>query len=97
MVIVTLKLKDRFVGSQAILESYTNYMSFAETISIEEKDQLIELYNNNQTAIVSYYAELIYKNTQGDTIHFDGREMYTLVWENNRWLAVAQQFSTNPK
>lgn len=88
---------DRLQGKNHIIESYKGYAEYAQTISLKELDPLVQLYNGNQTAVVTYYYDLKIKTPKGEVQQFAGRDMYTLIHENGRWLAVAQHFSPMPK
>ena len=89
--------KNRLEGKESIIKSYRDYASYAETIKLEETDPVIQLYNNKNTAIVSYYFELVIKTPEGKIQTFFGKDMYTLIKENDRWYAVAQHYSFFPE
>lgn len=97
MVIIIPDSKERMKGKSKIIESYQSYAKYAQTISLQEKNPLIQLYNDNNTAIVTYYYDLEIKTPSGETQKFTGRDMYTLIFENGKWIAVAQQYSPMPK
>jgi hypothetical protein len=85
--------KNRLEGKKNIIKSYEDYTSYAETVKLEETDPVIQLYNNNKTAIVSYYFDFVIKTPGGEIQTFLGKDMYTLINENDRWYAVAQHYS----
>ncbi|MDR2949263.1 MAG: nuclear transport factor 2 family protein [Prevotella sp.] len=93
MVIFYPDRKERLVGKDSILQSYRKYTQYAETISMEETEPLVQLYNDNKTAIVTYYNDLKIKTQDGDIQSFRCKDMYTLIYENGRWYAVAQHYS----
>jgi ketosteroid isomerase-like protein len=93
MVIFYPETKNRSEGKENIIKSYKDYTSYAETIKLEETDPSIQLYNNNKTAIVTYYFDFVIKTPEGEIQTFLGKDMYTLVKENNKWYAVAQHYS----
>ncbi len=97
MVIIFPDAKERIQGKSKIIESYRSYANYAETISLKETDPLIQLYNDNKTAIVTYYYDLEIKTPSKEVLTFAGRDMYTLIYKNNKWVAVAQQYSPMPK
>lgn len=80
-------------GKEQILESYRQYAQSAETIYFLESEPFIQLYNDNQTAVVSYNSDLKIKNAEGKIQSFRCRDMYTLIFDKNRWIAVAQHYS----
>jgi hypothetical protein len=85
--------KDRLEGKKNIIKSYKEYTSYAETVKLEEVDPKIQLYHNNKSAIVTYYFDLVIKTPTGEVQTFSGKDMYTLINENDRWYAVAQHYS----
>jgi len=85
--------KERMEGKEAILESYREYMQSAETLSLEENEPLVQVYNNDKTAVVTYFSVLQIKTKEGEIQTFRSKDMYTLIFENNRWYAVAQHYS----
>jgi hypothetical protein len=97
MVIIFPDSKERMQGKSKIIESYRSYANYAQTISMKETNPLIQLYNENITAIVTYYYDLEIKIPTGETQTFTGRDMYTLIYNNGKWIAVAQQYSPMPK
>lgn len=46
-------------------------------------------------AIVTYYFDMSFQ-MNGQTINMKGRDMFSLVKENNKWWIVADQFSQYP-
>ncbi len=97
MVIIFPDSKERLQGKSKIIESYRSYGSYAQTISLKETHPLIQLYNDNKTAIVTYYYDLEIKIPNGEIQKFSGRDMYTLIFDKGKWVAVAQQYSPMPK
>ena len=97
MVIIFPDSKERMEGKSNIIESYRGYADYAQTIHFKETDPLIQLYNDNKTAIVTYYYDLEIRTPSGEIQKFTGRDMYTLIKEGNNWLAVAQHYSPMPK
>lgn len=85
--------KERLSGKENILESYRQYALSAETLDMTETEPLIQFYNGNKTAVVSYFCNLRIKTQEGDIGTFSCKDMYTLVAENGRWYAVAQHYS----
>ena len=84
-------------GKSNIIESYQEYADYAQTIHFKETDPLIQLYNDNKAAIVTYYYDLKIKTTSGEIQKFTGIDMYTPIKDNDKWVAVAQYYSPMPK
>ncbi|NUQ82409.1 MAG: nuclear transport factor 2 family protein [Bacteroidetes bacterium] len=96
MVIFLPDTPERMRGKASIIESYQSYANYAQTISFIETDPLIQLYNENKTAVVTYYYTLEFLTSAGETRRFNGRDMYTFIYDNGRWVAVAQQYTQIP-
>jgi hypothetical protein len=93
MVAITATDKYRLEGKEACFNSWK---SFAQSTKIEfwkEHDPKIQIYGN--TAVVTYYFDMSF-DMAGQTIKMGGRDMFTLIKENNRWMVVADQFSQYP-
>jgi len=93
MVAITATDKYRLEGKEACFNSWK---SFAQNSKIEfwkEHDPKIQIYGN--TAVVTYYFDMSF-DMAGQTIKMGGRDMFTLIKENNRWMVVADQFSQYP-
>ena len=81
------------VGKDKIIDDYRGYCQYAETVSMVETEPTVQLYNEEKTAIVSYYNDLTIKTPDGSVQAFHCKDMYTLIYEKNRWVAVAQHYS----
>jgi ketosteroid isomerase-like protein len=84
--------RERLRGKENIIQSYEDFARYSETISLNETEPVIQLYNGNKTAIVSYFGDLTIKTEWGIQTFFC-KDMYTLVFEDGRWQAVAQHYS----
>jgi len=80
-------------GKENIINSYRKYTESAETTHFLESEPFIQLYNHDQTVIISYDSDLKIKDAEGVVQSFRCRDMYTLIAENDRWIAVAQYYS----
>lgn len=96
MVIFSPDSKDRLQRKTSIIDAYSEYAAYAQTVSFKEYNPMVQLYNNNQTAVVTYYYDLVIKIPSGETQKFTGRDMYTLIMDRDRWIAVAQHYSAIP-
>jgi hypothetical protein len=93
MVIFSPGGKERIVGKKKVIDAYRVYTQYAETISLSENEPLIQLYNNNKMAVVSYFGDLTIKGADGKKESFHCKDMYTLILENKKWIAVSQHYS----
>ena len=93
MVAITPTDRKRREGREACIRDWTEFSKVAKIHSWQEIDPKIQIFGN--TAIVTYYFEISFERG-GKKIDFAGRDMYVLVMEGNRWLAVADHFSPNP-
>ena len=93
MVIFSPGGKERLQGKNNIIKSYEDFAHYSETVSLSETEPVIQLYNGNKTAVVSYFGDLTIKTPEGKTQSFFSKDMYTLIFEKGRWQAVAQHYS----
>jgi hypothetical protein len=93
MVIFSPGGKERVRGKDNIIKSYEDFARYSETVSLTETEPVIQLYNGNKTAVVSYFGDLTIKTSEDKIQSFSCKDMYTLVFENDRWQAVAQHYS----
>jgi len=85
----------RHQGIEAVLKSYQQFLGACNVVDFKMSDPYVGLFNENQTALVAYYADLKYINSQNDTIRFEGQEIYTLIRQNGKWKAIGQAFLEN--
>ena len=96
MVAITPSDRLRREGREACI---AGWKQFAESVRImwwKESEPLILLFNNGQTAVVTYYWDIEYE-IGGKHVHTNGRDLFVMVKEEGRWWAVADQFSSFPK
>ncbi len=93
MVVFSPGGKERLRGKDKIVKAYDDYARYAETVNLSETEPVIQLYNGNKTAIVSYFGDLTIKTPEEKTQSFSCKDMYVLIFENGRWQAVAQHYS----
>jgi len=93
MVIFSPGGKVRLQGKNNIIKDYGEYARYAETVSLSETEPMVHLYNGNKTAVVTYFSDLTIKTPDGKIQSFFCKDMYTLIFENGRWQAVAQHYS----
>lgn len=92
MIVIFPALKE-MNGRDEVMGMYRTYTELAETLSFQAQTPLIQLYNNNTTAVVTYPYELEIRLEDGSSRKATGRDVYTLVYEKGRWIAVAQHYS----
>jgi len=93
MVAITATNKYRLEGKEAC---FNEWKGFAESTKIhfwKESDPKIQIYGD--AAVVTYYFDMSF-DMGGQTINMGGRDMFTLIKENDKWLVVADQFSQYP-
>jgi hypothetical protein len=93
MVIFSPGGRERLRGKDNIIKSSEDFARYSETVSLSETEPVIQLYNGNKTAVVSYFGDLTIKTPDGEIQSFFCKDMYTLIFENGRWQAVAQHYS----
>ena len=92
MIIIFPGMKE-MVGEEEVMGMYRTFTDLAETLSFQESTPVIQLFNNNTTAVVTYTYDLEIKLEDGAIRQATGRDLYTLVKESGRWVAVGQHYS----
>lgn len=95
IVAVTPDIKQRITGKAACFQGWKRFHEAVDILSWEEKDPLIHIYGNDSFAIVTYYYEIAYL-LDGNRRSESGRDLFVLVKESGKWLAVADCFSPFP-
>lgn len=80
-------------GKNRILEAYRSYAAYAQTLEMEETKPVIQLYNGHKTAVVTYRNDLTIRTADNRIESFACRDMYTLIFEQGKWRAVAQHYA----
>jgi len=93
MVIITPNSKHRIEGACACIADWKPFAEKTKIHSWKEIDPVIHVYD--QAAVISYYYEIVYELSDQLT-KSEGRTMFFFVKENDKWLAVAYQFSPCP-
>jgi ketosteroid isomerase-like protein len=96
MVAITPNNATRLEGQTACLNGWQAFTRIAKTNYFKETEPLIQLYCENNAAVVTYNYEGSFV-FGGETMVLRGRDMMILVKENDRWWIVADQFSPMPK
>jgi hypothetical protein len=84
---------NRIDGAAACIASWKDFASAAKIHHREESDPVIHVYGSS--AVVAYYFDMSF-DMGGQAINMGGRDMFLLVKENGKWLAVADQFFPYP-
>ncbi|MBF0170450.1 MAG: nuclear transport factor 2 family protein [Nitrospinae bacterium] len=93
MVAITATDQERLTGGAACIAGWKGFCDAATIHHWEEREPTIEIFGD--AAVVTYYYDMSF-TMGGRTIALAGRDMFTLVREGGRWLAVADQFSPFP-
>jgi ketosteroid isomerase-like protein len=96
MVAISPTDKLRIEGRDACIKAWKNFTQAAKIHYWKEIDPKIEIFGNNNLAVVTYYFDMSFEMS-GQTIKMSGRDMFTLVIEDGKWWVVADQFSANPQ
>jgi hypothetical protein len=95
MVAVTPELKERITGKEDCFQGWKRFHDTVDILSWEEKDPLIRIYGKGQFAVIAYYYQISYQ-IAGKPRTESGRDLFVLIRENGKWLAVADCFSPFP-
>ena len=95
MIAITPTDSFRIEGQKACVAGWTKFTKIANIIEWEEIDPKIELFGNNEFAIVAYNFSMIFE-MNNDTVEMNGRDMFSLIKEGDKWWIVSDQFSSFP-
>ena len=93
MVAITPTKRERLMGRDACVADWMGFAKAAKIHYWKEIDPQITLFGN--TAIVTYYFDMRF-DMGGQPTQMGGRDMFVFVQENDKWVAVADQFSPYP-
>jgi hypothetical protein len=93
MLAVTATDRLRLEGRDVCIAAWKKFAEAAVIHRWVESEPLIEVYGS--AAVVAYYYSISFA-MNGQHFESGGRDMYVLVREDGRWLAVADQFSPYP-
>jgi hypothetical protein len=96
MVVLNPVDKFRLEGVEKCVQGWEEFAKATRIHYWKEIDQKIQIFNEGNAAVVSYYFDMSYE-MDGQTIKSEGRDMFFLIKENDRWWAVADEFSDYPK
>lgn len=95
MVAITATDKERIEGGYNCVANWKNFSKNAKIHFWKELEPKIQVYGEDKFAIVTYYFDMSF-DMDGQTINMKGRDMFSLVNEDGKWLVVADQFSQFP-
>lgn len=93
MVAITATDRNRLDGGAACIAGWKGFCDVARIHRWEEVDPVIHVYGDS--AVVAYYFDMSF-DMGGQRINMGGRDMFFFVKEDERWWAVADQFSPYP-
>ncbi len=96
MVLIIPQNREIIEGVEAIISSYKNYLQAIKIHYFKELDPKIQIFGYGNLVVATYYYDMEAEINK-QIIKPQGRDMYTFVKENEKWLAVANQFSPFPK
>lgn len=94
MVAITPTAGERIEGREACVAAWKAFAETATIRSWEESEPKVALFGD--TAVVTYYFRIAFE-LGGESISMRGRDLFTMVYQNGRWLAVADHFSPSPQ
>lgn len=94
MVAITPTDKLRLEGKKACFDAWAGFCRRAKITCWKETDPIIQIYGDS--AVVTYYYHLSLE-IGGQKADMAGRDMFVLIKEDDRWMAVADQFSSFPR
>ncbi len=95
MVAITATDQKRLEGRDVCVTSWKAFSDNAVIHFWKELEPKIQVYGNDTFAIVTYYFDMSF-DMGGQTMNMKGRDMFSLVNEDGKWLVVADQFSQFP-
>ena len=94
MVAITPTDRLRIEGKQACFNGWADFSRSAKIAFWKEIDPDIRIYND--AAVVTYYFEMAFE-MKGEEVQMGGRDMFVLIKEKGKWIAVADQYSPYPR
>jgi ketosteroid isomerase-like protein len=96
--IVVITPVDKYIleGSETCVAGWERFVKMTKIHSWQELDPKVHIYNDGNAAVVTYYFNISYE-MNGQSIKSEGRDMFFLIKENNKWMVVADQYSEFPK
>ena len=95
MVVLNPVDRERIIGGDACVAAWKNFTDNTKNIKWEEKEPDIRVHGGGRFAVVTYYFDMSYE-MNGKFIEMNGRDMFVMLKENDKWYAVADEFSPIP-
>jgi hypothetical protein len=95
MVAITATDQKRIEGGEKCVAGWKNFSENTKIHFWNESEPKIQVYGKDKFAIVTYYFDMSF-DMGGQTINMKGRDMFSLINENGKWLIVADQYSQFP-
>lgn len=95
MVAIAPTNRDRLFGQEACVAGWKHFCDIAQIHNWKEIDPSIQVYGDGRFAVVSYDFEMAF-TIGGQRIEMNGRDLFALVKDNNKWWVVSDQFSQRP-
>ena len=94
IVAITPTDRQRLEGRTTCIAGWAAFVDQAKILTWKETDPQVRVFGDD-AAVVTYYYDL-FVEMSGKEMHLAGRDMFLMVNEGGRWLAVADQFSEYP-
>ena len=85
----------RLEGREAYIAGWKGFALTAMIHAWTETDHRVQIYANGKCAVATYMFSISFA-MGGQEQAMRGRDMFFLVFENDRWLVAANQFSPEP-
>ena len=85
----------RLEGKEAYVAGWRKFARVAKIHSWSERDHRVQIFASGTCAVVTYLFTIRFE-TGGQVEAMNGRDMFFLVKEGERWLVAADQFSPEP-
>ena len=95
MIAIATSSPKRIEGVEDCVASWKRFTESAKIHYWKESEPKVQIYGNGKFAIVTYYYDMSF-DMNGKTLNSKGRDMFSLVNENDKWLIVADHFSHFP-
>ncbi|MCD4751916.1 MAG: nuclear transport factor 2 family protein, partial [Anaerolineaceae bacterium] len=95
MVAITPADFRRIEGGENCVAGWKNFTNNTKIHFWKETEPKVQVYGEGKFAVVTYYFDMSFDMGE-QTINMKGRDMFSLVNENEKWLVVADQYSQFP-
>jgi predicted PolB exonuclease-like 3'-5' exonuclease len=95
MVAITPTDQKRIEGGENCVAGWKNFAENTKIRFFKETEPKVQVYGEGKFAIVTYYFDMSFDMGE-QTTNMKGRDMFSLINENGKWLVVADQFSQTP-